>query len=83
MVDDLVRVVGIAASDRKVQNLRGTIVPKPLVFPKLEKLGAVKVPPRIADVALELLATVPSAVRLPPKVKLPLLLTVVVTVKVF
>jgi hypothetical protein len=81
MADDL--IAGIAALDGKVQNLRGTIVPKPLVVPKLEKLGAVKVPPRIANVAPELLATVPSAVRLPPKVKLPLLLTVVVTVKVF
>src|SRR6266481_3829791 len=70
------------ACTRPVFAINGMIVPNPLMVPALEKLGAVKVPPCIARVAPEVLVTAPSAVRLPPKVKLPLLPTVVVTVKV-
>src|ERR1700730_11712672 len=62
--------------------IKGLIVPNPLVVPALEKLSALRVPPCIAKVAPELLLTAPSAVKLPPRVRLPLLLTLVVTVRV-
>ena len=70
------------ACTNPVLTIAGLIVPKPLVVPALLKLGALKVPPCIVSEAPALLVTAPPAVRLPPKVKLPLLLNGGATVKV-
>ena len=74
--------VPLLACTNPVLTIAGLIVPKPLVVPALFKLGALKVPPCIVSEAPELFVTAPDAARLPPRVKLPLLPTVVLTVNV-